>query len=80
MSNDTNSSVESTEADTIKKRRTRGPGKKPALAVTSLRLPRDVMDYFSTHYPLKKQAKMREVLTNFVKEKSNENVQSAESA
>lgn len=80
MNNEANGSIESTEADPIKKRRTRGPGKKPALAVTSLRLPRDVMDYFSTHYPLNKQAKMREVLTNFVKEKSNENIQSAESA
>lgn len=79
MSNDTNSPVESTEADPIKKRRTRGPGKKPALTVTSLRLSREVMEYFSTHYPLKKQAKMREVLTNFVKEQTNENVQSTES-
>lgn len=48
------------------KRRGRGPGKKPALVCTSLRLSRDVMEYFNTHYPNNKQAKMREVLTNYV--------------
>lgn len=48
------------------KRKGRGPGKKPALVCTSLRLPRHVMEYFNTHYPDNKQAKMREVLTNYV--------------
>ena len=49
----------------------RGLGKKPALSCTSLRLPKDVMDYFNTNYAYTKQAKMREVLTEFVKQQSN---------
>ena len=44
----------------------RGLGKKPALFCTSLRLPKDVMDYFNTNYAYTKQAKMREVLTEYV--------------
>ena len=43
------------------KRRGRGPGKKPALVNVSLRLPKEVVDYFET-FP-NKQAKIREVLT-----------------
>jgi uncharacterized protein (DUF4415 family) len=49
-----------------KKRRGRGVGKKPALLCTSLRLPKHVMDYFNTNYAYTKQAKMREVLTEYV--------------
>jgi hypothetical protein len=49
-----------------KKRKGRGVGKKPALACTSLRLPKDVMDYFNTNFAYTKQAKMREVLTEYV--------------
>jgi uncharacterized protein (DUF4415 family) len=49
-----------------KKRKGRGVGKKPALSCTSLRLPKDVMDYFNTNYAYTKQAKMREVLTEYV--------------
>ena len=52
-------------------RKGRGLGKKPALSCTSLRLPKDVMDYFNTNYAYTKQAKMREVLTEFVKQQSN---------
>jgi uncharacterized protein (DUF4415 family) len=48
------------------KRRGRGPSKKPALFNTSLRLSREVMDYFNTHYPYAKQAKIREILTEYV--------------
>lgn len=44
----------------------RGLGKKPALFCTSLRLPKHVMDYFNTNYAYIKQAKMREVLTEYV--------------
>ena len=44
----------------------RGLGKKPALFCTSLRLPKDVMDYFNTNFAYTKQAKMREVLTEYV--------------
>ena len=50
-----------------KKRKGRGLGKKPALACTSLRLPREVMDYFDANHPMSKQAKMREILTEYVK-------------
>jgi uncharacterized protein (DUF4415 family) len=55
----------------ITKRKGRGVGKKPPLFCTSLRLPKDVMDYFNTNYAYTKQAKMREVLTEFVKQHSN---------
>ena len=48
------------------KRKGRGVGKKPALFCTSLRLPREVMDYFNTHHAYTKQAKMREILTEYV--------------
>ena len=47
-------------------RKGRGLGKKPALSCTSLRLPKDVMDYFNTNFAYTKQAKMREVLTEYV--------------
>ena len=50
----------------IKKRKGRGVGKKPPLFNTSLRLPREVMDYFNTHHPYTKQAKIREVLIEYV--------------
>jgi uncharacterized protein (DUF4415 family) len=48
------------------KKKGRGVGKKPALFCTSLRLTKDVMDYFNTNYAYTKQAKMREVLTEYV--------------
>ena len=44
----------------------RGLGKKPALFCTSLRLTKDVMDYFNTNFAYTKQAKMREILTEYV--------------
>lgn len=49
-----------------KKRKGRGVGKKPSLFCTSLRLPKDVMDYFNTNFAYTKQAKMREILTEYV--------------
>jgi hypothetical protein len=49
-----------------KKRKGRGLGKKPSLFCTSLRLPKEVMDYFNTNYAYTKQAKMREILTEYV--------------
>ena len=49
-----------------KKRKGRGPSKKPALFNTSLRLPREVMDYFNTNHAYSKQAKIREILTEYV--------------
>jgi len=56
-----------------KKRKGRGPAKKPALFNTSVRLSREVMDYFDQNYPNNKQAKIREVLTNYVKSQTGEN-------
>ena len=44
----------------------RGKGKKPALFNTSLRLSTEVMDYFNTYHPRSKQAKIREILTEYV--------------
>jgi hypothetical protein len=49
-----------------KKRMTRGPGKKPTLIGTSLRIPKEVVEYFDTHFAYTKQAKMREILTEYV--------------
>ena len=54
------------ELKPIPKRKGRGPGKKPALFCTSLRLPQNVMEYFNTYYPETKQAKIREILTEYV--------------
>ena len=48
------------------KRKGRGLGKKPTLFNTSLRLSREVMDYFNTNHPYTKQAKIREILTEYV--------------
>jgi uncharacterized protein (DUF4415 family) len=56
-----------------KKRRGRGVGKKPSLFCTSLRVPKEVMDYFNTHHAYTKQAKMREILTEYVKTQTGEN-------
>ena len=56
-----------------KKRRGRGIGKKPALFCTSLRLPKEVMDYFNTHHAYTKQAKMREILTEYVNNQTGVN-------
>ena len=55
-----------------KKRKGRGLGKKPALFNTSVRLSREVMDYFDQHHAGNKQAKIREVLTNYVKSQTGE--------
>lgn len=52
------------------KKRTRGPGKKPALACTSIRLPRHVMEYFNQMS--NKQEKMREVLVAYVEAQLNQ--------
>jgi len=52
------------------KKRTRGKGKRPVMFNTSMRLPMEVVEFFDTHYPYSKQAKMREVLLAFVKSQS----------
>lgn len=56
-----------------KKRTGRGPSKKPLLVATSLRLPKDVMDFFDIKYPYAKQAMMRQVLTDYVNKQKQEN-------
>lgn len=53
-----------------KKRQGRGPAKKPTFVNTSLRLPREVVEYFNT-FP-NKQAKIREVLANYVQTQTGE--------
>lgn len=50
------------------KRRGRGPGKRPALVCTSIRLSKEVMDYFNKYHPLDKQKQMRVVLTEYVRD------------
>lgn len=57
------------------KRRGRGLGKKPAKQITSVRLDAYVLEYFKTNHSDNAQAKMREVLTDYVilkQEKQNE--------
>lgn len=51
------------------KKRGRGPGKKPALVLTSIRLPKYVMDYFKVIHPNERQVKMREALELYVRKK-----------
>ena len=50
--------------DQPKVRKGRGPGKKPRLFCTSLRMEKSVLEYFKT-FP-NPQAKIREVLTDYV--------------
>ena len=59
--------------NTDNKRKARGVGKKPALFCTSLRISKDVLDYFAKHHPYTKQAKMREVLTEYVQQQGKQN-------
>ena len=54
------------ELKLTKPKKGRGLGKKPPLFCTSLRLSKEVMDYFNTKYPYTKQAKMREILTEYI--------------
>lgn len=56
-------------------RRGRGPGKKPALVCTSIRLPKDVMKFFEENYGATRQAKMREILSEYVYKCNEEAVQ-----
>ena len=50
----------------------RGKGKKEALMNTSIRLEQKVIDEFRHKYGSKMQAKMREVLSNFIQGEVNE--------
>jgi hypothetical protein len=51
--------------DTPSKRR-RGAGKKPRLFSTSIRLPKEVLEYFHKHHGNKKQSVMRSILLQHV--------------
>jgi hypothetical protein len=65
--------IESLKWGTEKKKSGRGLGKKPALVHLSLRIPKDVLDFYDEHYPYTKQTKMREILTEHMnKELTNE--------
>jgi hypothetical protein len=55
------------------KKKGRGKGAKPALVYFPLRLEKYVVEHFDTHYPASRQAKIREVLANFIKGEANEN-------
>jgi len=50
------------------KRKGRGPGKKPRLFLTSIRLSWEVINYFNNYHPRNKQAQMRAVLTEYVRD------------
>ena len=54
--------------DTVepKPKKGRGPGKKPRMFCTSLRIPQDVKEYFDKYHPNTKQAKIREILVKYV--------------
>ncbi len=54
------------------KKRTRGKGKRAPMFNTSMRLPKEVVDYFDKHFPYSKQAKMREVLLAYVQSQTGE--------
>jgi hypothetical protein len=45
----------------------RGKATKPALVYFPLRLDKYVVEFFDEHYPATRQAKIREVLANFIK-------------
>jgi hypothetical protein len=55
-----------------KKRKGRGPSKKPTLVCVSLRLPKEVLDYLAKHHPHSKQAKIREILADYVNNITNQ--------
>lgn len=57
--------MEELEKQNLKKKG-RGPGKKPRLFCTSLRLTQEVMAYFRKYHPNDMQAQMRAVLVDYV--------------
>lgn len=48
------------------KRKGRGLGKKPAMVYLPIRVDKSVVDFFDEHYPSTRQAKIREVLNDFI--------------
>ena len=69
--NDNNVIQEIAMEEPTQKRR-RGKGKKPALAFTSIRLEPHIMRWYRDNYPTRTQAKMREVLREFVERQNTE--------
>jgi hypothetical protein len=61
-----------TGIEMLKQRKPRGPSKKPTLVGISLRLPKEVIEYFNANYPYTKQAMMRAALTEFISRKEEE--------
>lgn len=51
----------------IPEKKGRGLGKRDALFSTSIRLPQEVLDYFREYHPYNAQAKMREILVDYVR-------------
>lgn len=47
------------------KRPGRGPGKKPRLVITSIRIPKYVLEFYRREHPDAMQAQMRAVLTAY---------------
>lgn len=58
--------VKESDMSELPKRKVRGKAKKPALMCTSIRLPVDTMMFYKTNYPHTMQAKMRQVLHEYV--------------
>ena len=72
-----NKDITCPDCDEKPKRKGRGVGKKPALFCTSLRLSQEVMEYFNTHYPHSKQAKIREILTEYVNQQKEKAIETS---
>lgn len=64
------------------KRKGRGLGKKPAKVYLPIRVDQEVVEFFDTYYPSTRQAKIREILNDFIKQQrgqyEKENEQNAE--
>jgi len=48
------------------KRKGRGLGKKPAKVYLPVRVDQDVVEFFDKYYPSTRQAKIREILNDFI--------------
>lgn len=56
------------DSNEVVKRKVRGPGKRPKLFCTSIRLTQKTMEYFNTVHPSDKQAAMRRILDEYVEQ------------
>jgi len=55
---------------TEKKKMGRPKGETPPMVSTSMRLPKDIVDYFKKRHTKNWQAEMRKVLINFIKKEN----------